>query len=351
MEIMCKYCEQNETYKDVLYTRGRKIRNVRFGRKWLVKCGVPLCFAHHWAVQVMEEADERQEKQGRGWWYEVSHKETFFTLPKIRVNKVSNNDRRMFWPCIPCLPFCRIKDESGEVREWYSCLPCYKNPSPEMGCCDERDAGCLGGEIVGKTQMTDEEIEVFMENWSIEKKYCVATTNCIKFAYELIERLTHGNFSISHSTVLAANTSENSKIGSSCINWDCSHGIAQGRIGAGDTRFTKGPFGLRFRFGPEFKAQFTAGLSGTGCFLNLSCNRVEFSLGWPWLGGDVHMDINMNTGLGTRNGNVELHILGFGGKFGTDGVEVNTPWIGGYNIGACFGIYLVYLKTQSCLCS
>ena len=136
--------------------------------------------------------------QGNGWWYEVSHKETFFTLPKIRVSKVSNMDRRMFWPCMPCLGCCKIKDNSGGFRQWYSCLPCYDGTSPHMGCCDERDAGCFGGEIVGKTRMTDEEIEVFIENWSKEKHYFLPTTNCIKFAYELIEQLTNGNFSIPH---------------------------------------------------------------------------------------------------------------------------------------------------------
>ena len=60
---------------------------------------------------------------------------------------------------------------------------------------------------------------------------------------------------------------------------------------------------------------------------------MELSFGWPWIGGDVHADINLNTGLGVRNGNVELHILGFGGKFGTDGIEINTPWYGGSNLG------------------
>ena len=39
-----------------MYQRERKIRIVRFGRKWLVKCGVPLCFAHHWAVQVIKHS-------------------------------------------------------------------------------------------------------------------------------------------------------------------------------------------------------------------------------------------------------------------------------------------------------
>ena len=62
-----------------------------------------------------------------------------------------------------------------------------------MGVFDLRDAGCCGAEIVGKTKMTDEEIEVVYENWSKDKKYYLPTRNCLKFAYELIEILTDSN--------------------------------------------------------------------------------------------------------------------------------------------------------------
>ena len=50
-----------------------------------------------------------------------------------------------------------------------------------------------GKEFVGKTKMTDEEIEVVYENWSKDKKYYLPTRNCLKFAYELIEILTDSN--------------------------------------------------------------------------------------------------------------------------------------------------------------
>ena len=89
------------------------------------------------------------------------------------------------------------------------------------------------------------------------------------------------------------------------------------------------------------QAQCVAG-PGLGVFLNLSCSRVEFSFGFPCIGGDLHADININTGVGARNGNIEAHVLGFGGKVGTDGIELNTPWFGGYNIGAIF-VWLSYM--------
>ncbi len=44
----------------------------------------------------------------------------------------------------------------------------------------------------------------------------------------------------------------------------------------------------------------------------------------------AHFEPNVNTGVGARNGNLEAHLLGFGGKVGADGVEINTP-IGGVN--------------------
>ena len=102
------------------------------------------------------------------------------------------------------------------------------------------------------------------------------------------------------------------------------------RHGAGDNRLTYGPIGVRARLGPEFKVQVVAG-PGLGVFLDGSCSRVEVTFGLPWLGVQLHTDINVNTGMGARNGNIELHFLGFGFKIGADGLEINTPWVGGYH--------------------
>ena len=44
----------------------------------------------------------------------------------------------------------------------------------------------------------------------------------------------------------------------------------------------------------------------------------------------IHLEPNVNTGIGARNGNVEAHVLGFGAKVGADGLEINTP-VGGVN--------------------
>ena len=76
----------------------------------------------------------------------------------------------------------------------------------------------------------------------------------------------------------------------------------------------------------QFTAQAVAG-PGLGVFVDTTVADVRFSAGN--LAG-VHVGLNANTGIGARNGNLEAHILGFGGKIGADGIEANTP-IGGVN--------------------
>ena len=62
-------------------------------------------------------------------------------------------------------------------------------------------------------------------------------------------------------------------------------------------------------------------------FVDATVADAQASVG-NWIGG--HVGLNANTGVGARNGNLEAHVLGFGGKIGADGVEINTP-IGGVN--------------------
>jgi hypothetical protein len=72
---------------------------------------------------------------------------------------------------------------------------------------------------------------------------------------------------------------------------------------------------------------FTGGLRGT--FADASFPRVEFHLG-NIVG--AHVGLNINTGFGIRNGNLDWHVLGFGFKLGWDGIEINTPVVG-INVG------------------
>ena len=71
------------------------------------------------------------------------------------------------------------------------------------------------------------------------------------------------------------------------------------------------------------QAQALAG-PGLGAFADVSLARVEASAGPV----GVHLDLNVNTGIGARNGNVEAHVMGWGVKVGVDGFELDTPIFG-----------------------
>ena len=85
------------------------------------------------------------------------------------------------------------------------------------------------------------------------------------------------------------------------------------------------PEGLRL---PSAVAEASAGSEGIFAVANASLVRAEANFGNAV---DVHEDLIVNTGAGVRNGNVEAHLLGFRGKVGTDGLEVNTP-VGGVRL-------------------
>ena len=64
---------------------------------------------------------------------------------------------------------------------------------------------------------------------------------------------------------------------------------------------------------------------GYGIWKELSAGRAE--LGFPGL-GSIHLDLNINTGIGMRDGNISAHLIGFGFRIGADGVEIDTPIVG-----------------------
>jgi hypothetical protein len=60
-------------------------------------------------------------------------------------------------------------------------------------------AGLLGDELVGETDATDSQINVWIEEWrSRNPDYNILLDNCQTFAYEFMDWLTNGNFSVSH---------------------------------------------------------------------------------------------------------------------------------------------------------
>ena len=96
------------------------------------------------------------------------------------------------------LPALKIKrTEAAERKGLMDCCAHSEATCFAVLCCSEAEAGCCGGELVGKTEMTDEEIEVFVVRWQAGKDYHITGNNCIKFGYDFIAKLTDGKFSLS----------------------------------------------------------------------------------------------------------------------------------------------------------
>jgi hypothetical protein len=96
----------------------------------------------------------------------------------------------------------------------------------------------------------------------------------------------------------------------------------------GETRASAVFLNAMYR-GPFAEASAVAG-PGLGAWAGiLPLGRAEVNIG-PVVG--VHLEPNLNTGLGVRDGNLDVHLLGFEARLGADGLEVNTP-LGG--VRAC----------------
>ena len=131
-------------------------RYVKLGRKPL-SVGV----GHHWAVKV-------EDKDGDGYWYEIAGASKGDTDSPNVINK-------------------------------------------SKGFEAASTAGRFGGEIVGKTTKSDDDIEAFNESWlSNNKTYQITGDNCQKFGIEFIAWLTDDNYRLNH--ILDAGKSQEESI-------------------------------------------------------------------------------------------------------------------------------------------
>eukprot|EP00092_Neocalanus_flemingeri_P007729 GFUD01008345.1.p1 GENE.GFUD01008345.1~~GFUD01008345.1.p1 ORF type:complete len:255 (+),score=49.82 GFUD01008345.1:184-948(+) len=192
-------------------------------------------------------------------------------------------------------------------------------------------AGALGGEIVGTSDKSDESINSYIESW-LEKNPCYQFTseNCQKFAYEFMAWLTRGSFNCPHrfdsAIVMDSGKGEGNLYNERTIAFAAAEdGNAIATAGVLQAQHSFGVLQVKGS-GPRVQAQAVAG-PGVGVFGDASIVRAEASVG-NIVG--AHVDLNINTGVGARNGNVEAHLLGWGGKVGADGIEINTP-VGGVN--------------------
>ena len=258
-------------------------RVVKLGRKMMVskRWGPLSTIPHHWAIKVGDT------------WYEIAGLD-------IALQDVLNGKS---WD---------IKQNSDIDRSF--------------GYAAKSGAGKYGGEIVGKTRKTDSDINQWNTNWIKENpRYSLLDRNCHKYAYELMVWLTDGIFRCEH----PANSSEH--IGSQLCRqfFDLAgfcaakEGNAIASLSVAKGRMRMGLLEGKLQVG-QLTAQGVCG-PGLGLFVDTKVAELKLSAG-NIIGGRV--GLNGNTGIGARNGNLEAHFLGFGGKVGADGVEFNTPFWG-----------------------
>ena len=258
-------------------------RVVKLGRKMMLPevLGPFATIPHHWAIKVGDI------------WYEIAGLD-------IKSEDIMNGK---CWD---------IKQNSDINRSF--------------GYAAKSGAGKYGGEIVGKTRKTDSEINQWNINWiNKNPNYSLLDYNCHKYAYELMVWLTDGIFRCEH----PANSGE--RIGSQlCRNFFDLSGFCAAKEGNAIASFSlaQGRMRLGLFEGKLQVGQITAqGVCGPGLGLFVDTKIAELKLSAGNIFGG-HVGLNGNTGIGARNGNLEAHFLGFGGKVGADGVEINTP-IGG----------------------
>lgn len=190
--------------------------------------------------------------------------------------------------------------------------------------------GLDGGNLVGETYKTDSEIEVFISFWLNEYPlYNVFSTNCQCFAYEFVYFLTNGvNFRLPYR--LDASVLKSVLVWQTNFCYVVESGVRLARlVMGGEARGSVGHFHALYRAPYAETVTIRRGIS-LGGWCNLSpLGRAELNVGT--LVG-VHVEPNVNTGIGLRDGNVDVHLIGYGVRVGADGVEINTP-VGG--VSAC----------------
>ena len=195
------------------------------------------------------------------------------------------------------------------------------------GRTSKSGAGYFGGEIVGKTTKTDAQIEDFIAGYQRSNPdYDLWSTNCQQFAVQLIRDLTEEIYRLKHLPDAAENG--RSVLGKRITVAHNGQSFASGHVAKIDV--TAGPLSVEGTFlSAEYEAISAISGHGFGAWADTELVKLEADLG-PLAG--AHVGLNANTGAGVRGGNLDVHLLGFGGKIGADGVAIDTP-IGG--VHAC----------------
>lgn len=184
------------------------------------------------------------------------------------------------------------------------------------GSTSKNGAKLLEGGIVGTSDKTDKEIQKFIETWiSNNPTYDVWTANCQKFVTDITVWATNGACKL---PPMEAGDGAHGYGPSAFAG--AKNGEATAHAGTGHAEAQGGVFRVSAD-GPAAGASAMAGETGFGAFGEASLGKVEVSAGPV----RAHLEPNINTGVGMRNGNVEATFLGTGFKVGKNGVGVRTP--------------------------
>lgn len=178
----------------------------------------------------------------------------------------------------------------------------------------------FGGGLVGSTDKSQSEIDKFITNWEKQNPfYDFMTTNCQKFAKEFVDFLCDGCAQLPMMNAGIRGHGVGPRAWSTSANGTA---VANASVGRSETQHGVARAAAE---GPAVGAKALCGDEGFGAFAKASVGRAEAGIGNPV---GVHVDLNINTGVGVHDGNFEASVLGFGTKIGQGGFEVNTP-IGG----------------------
>jgi len=182
----------------------------------------------------------------------------------------------------------------------------------------------LGGGTVGNTGKSDQEILAFCRQWEREHPtYDVIQSNCQMFATDLAYWACEGACDMP--PMESGNATISRKGGAFAV---CENGAAKAHANTGHVEGRRAWLSGAVD-GPRAGVDARAGEQGLGAFADASWVRAEGRSGVV----GAHLDLNVNTGAGMRNGNAEASLLGFGVKVGVNGLSLNTP-LGGLSFGS-----------------
>lgn len=179
--------------------------------------------------------------------------------------------------------------------------------------------------VVGETTKTDNEIERWNQEWLEEHpEYELLTDNCQAYVMDLMVWLTDNNYRLLYNTD-TADVDQPEEFWTNDGFEIETDGTAITSYTAGQSHGCAGPLNAKVTVGKLTTETVSTGASQFGAFVDATAAEVEANFGNA-IG--VSAGLKVDTGIGMRGGNAEAHVLGFGGKIGQDGLEVNTPLLG-----------------------